>query len=108
MAGSPEVDYQQGTALTAYWSQFFDRESGVLFYQYIAGDACATAADFNLERTHPSVSGDFNLILKGNNIQVCYLATYPLHSSRSIRSKVCLQEILNVINEISYKCAYWK
>jgi hypothetical protein len=37
LPGNPEIDYQQGTDLKAYWDQFFDRESGVLFYQYIVG-----------------------------------------------------------------------
>lgn len=32
--GVPEVDYQQSTILQAHWDGFFDRESGVLFYQY--------------------------------------------------------------------------
>lgn len=32
--GVPEVDYQQSTTLQAHWDGFFDRESGVLFYQY--------------------------------------------------------------------------
>ncbi|XP_063399976.1 uncharacterized protein LOC134684607 [Mytilus trossulus] len=52
MRGSPEVDYQQGTTLTAYWDEFFDKESGVLFYQYIPGISCANKADFDLNRTH--------------------------------------------------------
>lgn len=53
--GSPEIDYQQGTSLTAHWDQFFDRESGVLFYQYIPGTSCAGKDDFDLERTHTDV-----------------------------------------------------
>ncbi|CAC5414424.1 unnamed protein product [Mytilus coruscus] len=52
MRGSPEADYQQGTTLTAYWDQFFDKESGVLFYQYIPGTSCAVKADFDLNHTH--------------------------------------------------------
>lgn len=55
MRGSPEVDYQQGTTLTAYWDEFFDKESGVLFYQYIPGTSCADKADFDLNRTHVDV-----------------------------------------------------
>jgi hypothetical protein len=32
LKGNPEIDYQQGMVLEAYWDQFFDRESGVFFY----------------------------------------------------------------------------
>ena len=55
LLGNPEVDYQQGLVLNVYWDQFFDRESGVFFYQYIAGTTCANKADFDLEHTHPNV-----------------------------------------------------
>lgn len=32
--GTAEVDFQQSIILQAHWDGFFDRESGVLFYQY--------------------------------------------------------------------------
>ena len=56
LPGNPEIDYQQGTDLKAYWDQFFDRESGVLFYQYIIGTTCADKSNFDLNKTHPDVS----------------------------------------------------
>ncbi|KAK7500608.1 hypothetical protein BaRGS_00008183, partial [Batillaria attramentaria] len=44
--GSPEVDYQSSTSLHAHWSDFFDRESGIKFYQYAFHTACLTASSF--------------------------------------------------------------
>jgi hypothetical protein len=55
LPANPEVDYQQERVLNAYWDQFFDRESGVFFYQYIVDTTCANKADFDLEHTHPNV-----------------------------------------------------
>ncbi|XP_071123173.1 uncharacterized protein [Mytilus edulis] len=55
IVGSPEVDYQQELTIRAYWDQFFDRESGVFFYQYIVGSSCANKEGFDLELTHPNV-----------------------------------------------------
>ncbi|XP_076085327.1 uncharacterized protein LOC143056126 [Mytilus galloprovincialis] len=46
LQGNPEIDYQQGMDLNAYWDQFFDRESGVFFYQYIVNTSCADQTDF--------------------------------------------------------------
>nr|KAG5709290.1 hypothetical protein BaRGS_018042 [Batillaria attramentaria] len=45
-ARSPEVDYQSSTSLHAHWSDFFDRESGIKFYQYAFHTACLTASSF--------------------------------------------------------------
>ena len=56
LKGNPEIDYQQGMVLEAYWDQFFDRESGVFFYQYIVGTSCADKNNFDLNQTHPDVS----------------------------------------------------
>lgn len=41
--------------LNAYWDQFFDRESGVFFYQYLVGTSCAEKNDFNLNLTATNV-----------------------------------------------------
>ena len=44
--GSPEVDYQQDLNLNAHWEGFFDRESGVEFYEYIFSEHCFTNKEF--------------------------------------------------------------
>lgn len=44
--GERDVDYQQDTALQAWWSGFFDRETGVAFYQYTFGTQCANSSLF--------------------------------------------------------------
>lgn len=49
LPGNPEVDYQQGLDLKAYWDQFFDRESGVFFYQYYVNTSCADKSVFGLD-----------------------------------------------------------
>ncbi|XP_063415906.1 uncharacterized protein LOC134697555 [Mytilus trossulus] len=58
--GNPEIDYQQGTGLKAYWEEFFDRESGVFFYQYIVGTSCAGKNDFTLDETNPNLVETYN------------------------------------------------
>ncbi|XP_076117799.1 uncharacterized protein LOC143085385 [Mytilus galloprovincialis] len=58
--GNPEIDYQQGTDLKAYWEEFFDRESGVFFYQYIVGTSCAGKNDFTLDGTNPNLVETYN------------------------------------------------
>ena len=45
--GEPEVDYQQDLHIDAYWEGFFDRESGVEYYQYDFSDHCLTNSEFN-------------------------------------------------------------
>lgn len=44
--GEPEVDYQQDLHIDAYWDGFFDRESGVEYYQYVFSDHCLTNSEF--------------------------------------------------------------
>ena len=44
--GEPEVDYQQDLHIDAYWEGFFDRESGVEYYQYVFSDHCLTNSEF--------------------------------------------------------------
>ena len=56
LPGNPEIDYQQGTTLNAYWDQFFDRESGVFFYQYVVDTSCADKSTFDLNLTNPKVN----------------------------------------------------
>ena len=57
MSGSPEVDYQADTELHAHWSGFFDRESGVKYYQYAFDTACVAASAFTFDTADARVSG---------------------------------------------------
>ena len=41
-----DVDYQQEYTVTAWWTGFFDRESSVLFYQYVFDSSCADVSVF--------------------------------------------------------------
>ena len=45
MPGSGEVDFQEGNDLAAHWEGFFDKESGVKFYEYLYDDTCWNDAD---------------------------------------------------------------
>nr|XP_034301655.1 uncharacterized protein LOC105322112 [Crassostrea gigas] len=47
--GTEEVDFQQSKTLTAHWDGFFDRESGVLFYQYGFNTSPIPASAFALD-----------------------------------------------------------
>ncbi|CAC5360418.1 unnamed protein product [Mytilus coruscus] len=58
--GNPEIDYQQGNDLKAYWEEFFDRESGVFFYQYIVGTSCAGKNNFTLDGTNSNLVETYN------------------------------------------------
>ncbi|CAC5386466.1 unnamed protein product [Mytilus coruscus] len=58
--GNPEIDYQQGMDLHSYWDQFFDRESGVFFYQYIVNTTCADKTDFVLDGSNPNIVETYN------------------------------------------------
>ncbi|XP_071798435.1 uncharacterized protein [Asterias amurensis] len=52
--GSGEVDFQEGNDLAAHWEGFFDRESGVKFYQYLFDVICwndANRIPSNMTRT---------------------------------------------------------
>ncbi|XP_022103276.1 uncharacterized protein LOC110986013 isoform X2 [Acanthaster planci] len=40
--GSNEVDFQEGNDLSAHWEGFFDKESGIKFYQYLFDKSCWT------------------------------------------------------------------
>ncbi|OPL33819.1 hypothetical protein AM593_07242, partial [Mytilus galloprovincialis] len=44
--GDPEIDFQQDLHIDAHWEGFFDRESGVEFYQYIFSDHCFNNDEF--------------------------------------------------------------
>lgn len=49
MRGTPELDFQQSTTLHVHWDGFFDRESGVLFYQYGIQKKQMRPSDFQLD-----------------------------------------------------------
>ncbi|KAL8561571.1 hypothetical protein ACOMHN_024807 [Nucella lapillus] len=55
VSGSPEVDYQSGTSLQAHWWGFFDRESGVKYYQYAFDTSCVPAGAFSHDTTDSRV-----------------------------------------------------
>lgn len=55
MRGTPEVDFQQSTTLYVHWDGFFDRESGVLFYQYGIHTKSMLHSDFQLDIGNPQV-----------------------------------------------------
>ena len=56
MSGSPEVDYQPDRQLHANWWGFFDRESGVKFYQYAFHTRCLDAGVFGHDTNDARVS----------------------------------------------------
>lgn len=55
MRGTPEADFQQSTTLHVHWDGFFDRESGVLFYQYGIQTKQMLPSDFQLDTGNPLV-----------------------------------------------------
>lgn len=55
MRGTPELDFQQSTTLHVHWDGFFDRESGVLFYQYGIQTKQTLPSDFQLDTGNPLV-----------------------------------------------------
>ncbi|XP_071088930.1 uncharacterized protein [Haliotis cracherodii] len=59
-SGNPEVDYQDSLQLHAHWDGFFDRESGVKFYQYIFGFHCHTADAFDLDAPSQKVTETYS------------------------------------------------
>ncbi|XP_071123054.1 uncharacterized protein [Mytilus edulis] len=60
LPGNPEIDYQQGMDLNAYWDQFFDRESGVFFYQYSVDTSCADKSAFSIDLNNTNIVETYN------------------------------------------------
>ncbi|XP_076113973.1 uncharacterized protein LOC143082259 [Mytilus galloprovincialis] len=60
LPGNPEIDYQQGMDLNAYWDQFFDRESGVFFYQFLVDTSCADKSAFSLDINNTDIVETYN------------------------------------------------
>ncbi|XP_071079258.1 uncharacterized protein [Haliotis cracherodii] len=54
--GHPEIDYQDSMQLHAHWEGFFDRESGVTFYQYGYAGHCLEIRNFGLDLPSPNVT----------------------------------------------------
>nr|XP_034314147.1 uncharacterized protein LOC105348718 isoform X1 [Crassostrea gigas] len=71
VSGTEEVDYQQGMTLNAHWEGFFDRESGVLFYQYGYDTKPLNASAFSLE-----ASGNGQIV-----------ETYSLHATHTVTTE---------------------
>ena len=46
--GEPEIDFQQDLTVKVHWSDFFDIESGIMFYRYGFGPECLNAEDFHI------------------------------------------------------------
>ncbi|XP_055997828.1 uncharacterized protein LOC125647098 [Ostrea edulis] len=69
--GVDEVDYQQSKTLNAHWEGFFDRESGVLFYQYGYDTKPIAASAFTLE-----ASGNGNIF-----------ETYSMHATHTVTTE---------------------
>ncbi|XP_078322971.1 uncharacterized protein LOC111122905 [Crassostrea virginica] len=58
--GTPEVDFQQSTTLHIHWDGFFDRESGVLFYQYGFHTEPMSSSDFKLNSVNPEIKETYS------------------------------------------------
>ncbi|XP_046345841.2 uncharacterized protein LOC124126446 [Haliotis rufescens] len=56
LTGHSEVDYHGTTDLHAHWVGFFDRESGVKFYQYGFAGQCLDATDFGIDLSSHNVT----------------------------------------------------
>ena len=46
--GEPELDFQRDLYVNVHWSDFFDKESGIMFYRYGYGSECLTSEDFDI------------------------------------------------------------
>ena len=46
--GETDIDYQTTPTLTGWWAGFFDRETDILFYQYMFGKECGNSSVFTL------------------------------------------------------------
>ena len=45
--GSHDLDYQQNETLSAWWADFFDRETSILLFQYHFGTECSNSSVFS-------------------------------------------------------------
>ena len=51
--GSHDLDYAQTNDITAWWADFFDRETSILMFQYHFGTQCANSSSFS----YPLIDG---------------------------------------------------
>lgn len=60
----PDIDYQNHTALTAWWTGFFDRETEIAFYQYVFTNSCADTSLFSypLNESSPAAQTDLTSV----------------------------------------------
>ena len=68
-----EVDYQQSMTLNAHWEGFFDRESGVLFYQYGYDKQPLDASAFSLEPSENVITVCYVLYEKHHHYNSCMI-----------------------------------
>ena len=91
-----EVDYQQSMTLNAHWEGFFDRESGVLFYQYGYDTKPLNASAFSLEPSG-NVSNYTHLnevqgVYRNHCLSICLSVCKSVYLS--LRLSVCLSVCL--------------
>ena len=53
--GSHDLDYIQNSTVSAWWADFFDRETSILLFQYQFGTACVNSSSFSYPLTEGSV-----------------------------------------------------
>ena len=53
-----DIDYQSHLSFTVQWEGFFDRESGIISYQYIVDTKCASASSFQYPNLGDSIAID--------------------------------------------------
>ena len=61
--GTPDIDFQSSFVHHAHWQGFFDKESGVMFYQYGFSDSCLPSEDFIPTSENVSLSILFVFVL---------------------------------------------
>ena len=49
LSGAPEIDFQQDHEVHVHWKGFFDKESGIMFYEYLYGESCFDEDMFTIE-----------------------------------------------------------
>ena len=78
LPGQADLDFQQSFTIHASWDGFFDKESGVLFYQYALADECLDDVEFSLPTPNALVSLHFiichmTVLITKNNIYLFYI-----------------------------------
>ena len=68
--GSHDVDYTHHTTVTAWWGDFFDRETSILIFQYHFGTECANSSAFS----YPLMEG---VVMETSGTQAMWQAPGP-------------------------------